>query len=156
MIWNGAACACPNGQEFINGQCQTVSQSFTIGGGISGSWYDPNQSGHGFLIEVVKGTDQALAVWFAFDSQGNRTWISAQGTIDGDHVAMNAVIVDGGRFPPHFDAAAIERDSWGTLDFTFTDCDHAAVAWSTPNLAFTPSGRMTLVRLTSIEGTTCP
>ncbi len=82
------------------GSGQAVSQGFAIGGGISGSWYDPNQSGHGFLIEVVKGTDQALAIWFAFDNQGNHAWISAQGTIEGNHVAMNALVVDGGRFPP--------------------------------------------------------
>ena len=156
MVWNGIICACPTGEEFIYGQCQAVSQSFTIGGGISGSWYDPNQSGHGFLIEVIKGTDQAQAIWFAFDNQGNQAWIAAQGTIDGNQVTMDAIVVDGGRFPPHFDATAIERNHWGAMSFTFSDCDHATVQWTTSNSAFTSSGRMTLVRLTSIEGTTCP
>jgi hypothetical protein len=156
MQWNGVICACPTGEEFIFGQCQAVSQNFTIGGGMSGSWYDPNQSGQGFVIEVIKGTDQAQAIWFAFDNQGNHAWIAAQGPIDGNRITMDALVVDGGRFPPHFDSSAIERNSWGTLTFTFTDCNAAIVEWTTSNSAFTHSGAMSLVRLTSIEGTSCP
>jgi hypothetical protein len=156
MVWTGTMCACPRGEEFIYGQCQPVSVPFTIGGGISGSWYDPAQSGHGFLIEVIKGTDQAQAIWFAFDNNGHQTWIVAEGAISGNQVTMPALLVEGGRFPPHFDAALIERNAWGTLTFTFADCDHGTVQWTTRNPAFTGSGTMNLVRLTSIEGTTCP
>jgi hypothetical protein len=156
MIWTGTTCACPAGEQFIYGQCQIVSVGFTIGGGISGSWYDPSQSGHGFLIEVIKGTDQAQAIWFAFDNSGNQAWIAGEGAISGNQVTMSALLVDGGRFPPHFDASLIERNGWGTLTFTFADCDHGTVQWATSNQAFTSSGTMNLVRLTSIEGTSCP
>lgn len=155
MIWNGSACACPRGQEFILGQCQVV-QTFTIGGGISGSWYDPAQSGHGFLIEVIKGTNQVQAVWFAFDNQANQAWIVGEGEIAGDQVVMSALLVQGGRFPPHFNASNIERQPWGTLSFTFLDCDHATLEWTTSNPDFTASGTMNLQRLTQIEGTSCP
>jgi len=156
MIWNGSACECPAGQEFVFGQCMVPDQGFTIGGGMSGSWYDPAQAGHGFLIEVIKGTNQAQAIWFAFDNEGHQAWIVAEGAITGNHMTMAALLVSGGRFPPHFDASQIEHNAWGTLTFTFSDCDHGTVRWETSDPAFTSAGTMNLLRLTSIEGTTCP
>jgi hypothetical protein len=154
MAWNGRACACPSDEQLIGGICR--SQTFAIGGGISGSWYDPLQSGHGFLIEVIKDSDQAQIVWFAFDNDGRQAWISAIGPIEDNRIRAPALHVEGGRFPPNFRASDVERNPWGTLEFTFSDCDHASMTWSTNDPDFTPAGSMSLQRLTQIEGTSCP
>lgn len=114
QYWNGSACTCLSGLEFVGGVCTVVrtcpsghvwngyscvpgSSAFSIGPGISGSWYDPSQSGHGFFLEVINEAPDTLDFsWFTFDDYGN-------------------------------------QDS-----------------------AFTASGEMNLVRLTSIRGLACP
>jgi hypothetical protein len=134
-----------------------VEQSFSVVPGISGAWYDPTQSGHGFYIEVLGGASNlAQTAWFTFDNNGAPAWITAEGEISGGGIHMNALLVTGGRFPPYFDSNSVKREDWGTLDFQFTDCTHGTVTWSTRHLGFTSFGLMNLQRLSQIAGTTCP
>ncbi|UXI66521.1 cupredoxin domain-containing protein [Tahibacter amnicola] len=129
--------------------------TFTIPPGISGNWYDPNQNGHGFQFEMVTPTVMT-AFWFTFDNNGAPAWISAAGTIEGNRVVMQANRLGGGRFPPNFNPANVTTLPWGTLTFTFTSCTSGRVDWTSTDPAFTPSGNMTLTRLTQINGLACP
>lgn len=131
-----------------------VAAGFSLSSTISGNWYDPAQSGHGFQIEVLPG-GIATAFWFAFDNNGNQVWINAVGPLGQDTIAMQAGRVLNGRFPPNFNPNTVTRAPWGTLTFTFNDCDHGTVAWTTTDPAFTPSGTMTVQRLTTIDGLNC-
>jgi hypothetical protein len=109
-----------------------VEQSFSVVPGISGAWYDPTQSGHGFYIEVLGGASNlAQTAWFTFDNNGAPAWITAEGEISGGGIHMNALLVTGGRFPPYFDS-------------------------NSRHLGFTSFGLMNLQRLSQIAGTTCP
>ena len=70
-----------------------------------------------------------------------------------------ATIVDvvrptGGRWIPNFDANSIVRSPWGTLTFTFTDCNNGRVDFNS-GLGY-GSGSMNLHRLTLPAGLTCP
>ena len=45
----------------------------------SGSWYNPDQSGHGFSVEVLS-TERSIAYWFTYDPFGNPIFLYADGT----------------------------------------------------------------------------
>ena len=127
----------------------------SIGPGFTGSWFDPSQSGHGLMLEVLPD-HRLLAMWFAFNPKGNQqSWFGGVGTYSG----ASATIVDvaqptGGRWIPNFDPNSIVRSPWGTLTFTFTDCDHGRVDFSS-GLGY-GSGSMNLLRLTQPVGLACP
>jgi N-acetylneuraminic acid mutarotase len=130
----------------------------TISPGFTGSWFNPAQNGHGFMLEVLSGTPmQLLASWFAFAPQGGQAWIVGLGPIDGNHAVLQGIQTagTGARFPPNFDQANVRAENWGTLTFTFSDCNHGRVDWaaSTPSYG---SGGMDLTRLTLPAGLVCP
>jgi hypothetical protein len=130
--------------------------NFRITPGITGNWYDPSQSGHGFSIEVLDG-DVMLLDWYVFEPGGGPTWISAIGAIDGDSAVLDAAMKVGGgaRFPPHFDAGNVHNQAWGAITVRFDDCNHGTASWQ-PTLAGYPAGSMPIERLTLPAGLSCP
>ena len=78
-------------------------------------------------------------------------------------VALPAVRAAGARFPPHFHPGDVHRvpsdaSLWGTITFTFTDCNNGTVSWHSDLAGYngqndTPQA---IQRLTQIAGTTCP
>lgn len=134
---------------------KAADPSLVLGPGFSGNWFNPSQDGHGFQLEAVTDTI-FTAFWFVFDNNGNQAWISGVGERNGNQIVMSAARVTGGHFPPNFDPNAVQKPSWGTLTFTFSDCTHGAVDWTSTDTAFTPAGHLDLMRVTQIFGTTCP
>jgi hypothetical protein len=65
------------------------------------------------------------------------------------------VLTSGTSFPPGFKASNVKKTPWGNLTFSFTDCDHMTMAW-TSTLPGYGSGAEQLQRLTSIAGLSCP
>ncbi len=130
-----------------------AQNSFTIQPGHSGTWFNANQSGHGLFIQVVEG-GLVVVCWFVFDLDGNRAWLCGNGQIDGNQVLLNMNIVEGGAFPPLFDASLINRIPWGTLLLIFTDCDNVSLEWMTDQPRFSP-GTLDMQRLTGIDGLAC-
>lgn len=132
-----------------------VSAPFTMTPGVSGNWYNPDQPGHGFQIEVLPG-GVVTAFWFVFDNTGKPVWLNGVGTINGDRVTMNMSHFIGGHFPPHFVSSELNPQSWGTLTLVFSSCDTAQANWLASEPGFTVSGSLSLKRLTRISGVTCP
>ena len=126
-----------------------------IGPGITGAWFDPAQSGHGLVIEVLND-NRFLAWWFAFNPAGTeQSWFGGVGTYSGN----TATITDeyqtiGGRWIPNFDPSRIVNSAWGTLTITFTDCNHGRVDFN--SVAGYGAGSMNLTRLTQPAGLSCP
>jgi len=126
-----------------------------ITSGFTGAWYDPAQSGHGIFIEVLPG-NQMLAWWFTFNPDGTQqAWFGNVGAIDGDTATIDAIKTAGGRWIPNFDPANVTNPAWGRLVFTFTDCNHGRVDF-TSSVAGYGQGHMDLVRITQPEGLSCP
>jgi len=127
----------------------------TIGPGITGSWYDAAQSGHGLLIEVLPD-NRFYAIWFAFNPSGTaQSWFAGVGTYSANTASITAVdMPTGGRWIPNFDPAQIVHNPWGTLTFTFTDCNHGKVEFN--SVAGYGTGSMNLTRLTQPAGLHCP
>jgi hypothetical protein len=128
--------------------------AFQIGAGMSGTWYDPAQSGHGLFIEVLPD-NRLLAGWFAFNPAGtSQAWFAGVGTYSGDTATITSVdMPTGGRWIPNFDPRSVVHNAWGTLTFRFTDCDHGAVSFNSPSFGV---GTMSLTRLTRPLGLSCP
>ena len=135
-----------------------AAPTFAIVPGITGSWYLPAQSGHGFNVEVIGAPGNAngmLAFWYVYDNAGNNLWLVGQGSYVGDTATLNVLSGSGGMFPPNFDKTKIVRTSWGTLTLKFTDCNNATAQWN-PIIPAYPSGSMDLVRLSGVSGLACP
>jgi hypothetical protein len=127
----------------------------TIGPAFTGSWYDPAQSGHGLVLEVLPG-NSLLAYWFTFNPAGNQqAWFGGAGTYSGNTATiMQVEQPTGGRWIPNFNPDTIVRHPWGTLTLTFTDCNHGKVDFN--SVFGYGSGSMDLTRLTQPDGLTCP
>ena len=164
------------GQVIVHGV--TPPPSIALGGYLSGNWFNPNQGGHGFQLEFTNhttGTTTAdmVAIWFVYTPAGSsatdgsgQNWIFAEGDYDTTKstVTIPAVLLSGARFPPNFNAADVHRISadasttWGTLTFTFSDCNNGSVSWHStlPGYNNANDTPLALTRLTQIAGTTCP
>jgi N-acetylneuraminic acid mutarotase len=126
-----------------------------IGPGFTGAWFDPAQSGHGLFIEILPNS-RLLAGWFAFNPAGTQqAWFVGAGTYSGNMATITAVsLPTGGRWIPNFDPSQIVNNLWGTLTFSFTDCNHGRVDFS--SVLGYGTGSMTLTRLTQPVGLSCP
>ncbi len=140
-----------------------VATAQNITSGISGNWFDPsaNQGGHGFQIEILPDNG-ILAIWFVFNPAGTaQNWIYSQGSyVPGTStVTVPAFLEQGGAFPPNFDSRKLSVPEWGSLQFTFSDCNNGTVTW-TSNATSAAAGyantSFPIKRVTSIAGTTCP
>jgi hypothetical protein len=132
---------------------------FGIGPGITGSWYDPAESGHGFSLEVLPN-NQLLAYWYVYAPPplGGQAWIVANGAYSGNTAANLTAYWDvgsGALFPPDFDPNALQAQQWGTITFTFTDCNNGTVSWQ-PVIPGYTAGSIPITRLTAPAGFTCP
>ena len=127
----------------------------SAGAGMTGSWYDPAQSGHGLIVEALPG-NRMLATWFAFNPAGTQqSWFLGVGGVSGNTATITSVLQpNGGRFIPNFDSSRIVNNAWGTLTFTFIDCDHGNVDFA--STAGYGTGSMNLTRLTWPAGLACP
>ena len=141
---------------------ETASARPSISAGFSGNWSDPSpsQGGHGLQIEVLPNNG-ILAIWFVFNPAGTaQNWIYAQGRYDpaSNAVTLAAFLEQGGAFPPRFDANNVTATPWGSLTFTFSDCNNGSVTW-TSNATSAAAGyhnvNFPIRRLTSLAGVTC-
>ncbi len=144
---------------FVILTCSSAAATFSITPGITGSWYNPAQSGQGFNIEVLPN-NQIGVYWYTFDQSGNNLWLTGVGVYGGDFpntASIPLTITTGGFFPPKFDPNAITRNPWGQLTITFSDCNTAQAVW-TPTILGSGfgSGSSPITRLTSIAGLSCP
>jgi hypothetical protein len=136
----------------------SFATDFTITPAITGSWYDPAQSGQGFSLEVISST-QMVAYFYTFDPAGNNLFLTGVGTIDGPNATIPLYTTTGGFFPPNLDPTKITRTAWGTLFLNFTDCGIGTAAWTpigdvSPLQAYVP-GTMPISRITTIPGLVC-
>ena len=73
---------------------------------------------------------------------------------DGATISRGPAQTTGGRWIPNFDPSKIVSNAWGTLTFTFADCDTANVDFA--SASGYDSGNMDLTRFTQPAGVVCP
>lgn len=100
--------------------CQ--STAFAIGAAYSGSWYNPEQSGHGFSLEysvLNDGTPLVVVYWYVYDTEGNPIFLIGMGQPEeGNTITLEFEAPYGMKFG-EFDPESTVRGDGGTGVFTF-------------------------------------
>jgi hypothetical protein len=100
---------------------ESIESDFVITNGISGTWYDPQRDGEGFMIDVAR--DGVVAVsFYTYDTQGEQMWVVGPGTVNGNGFEIDFELTDGAVYGSAFDPLLVNRYPWGTGIFTFSSC----------------------------------
>ena len=132
----------------------SVSSSTLAGlpGGISGAWFNPEQSGHGLNIEVLT-PDRAIAIWHVFDTSGAPLTLYIDGRVEGRHLSGIVYAPSGMPFGS-FDPTQLVLPQWGSAEIDMVDCNSGSLRWIANDSEF-GNGEMPLVRLTRAAGSEC-
>jgi CubicO group peptidase (beta-lactamase class C family) len=119
---------------------------------LNGSWFDPENSGQGFNIEILNNNTDFLGYWYTYEpSGGQQRWFVLRGNIEDDTANFTIMGTQGGEFlmptPPNL----VE---WGTGSFKANNCATARVTFDS-TLEMT-SGEIELSRITAGPGACLP
>ena len=119
----------------------------------SGSWFNLDQDGHGFTIEVLED-GRVVAYWFTYDQAGNQAWFFGEGTIeDGELVIADTFQTRGPSFGSEYDPADLEFIEWGEIRINL-NCNAGSVEYDGTPAGF-GAASFDLSRLSSLEGLAC-
>lgn len=121
-------------------------------GSMSGTWYNPTQSGHGLSLDVLSA-GRAVAIWHVFDTEGQPVTLYIDGELDGRQLSGPAYAPIGMRFG-RFDPAELQLPVWGQVSIVFSSCDHAQLSWHSTQAGFA-DGQMPLTRLAQTADQDC-
>ncbi len=121
-------------------------------GSMSGTWYNPAQSGHGLSLDVL-AANRAVAIWHVFDADGQPVTLYIDGRLDGRQLSGPAYAPKGMRFGS-FATSQLQLPVWGEVNIDFASCNEARLSWTSTQPGFV-AGEMPLVRLTQADGQSC-
>ena len=135
----------------------------------SGSWFNPEQSGHGINVQNLDD-ERTVIYWYTYDLEGKPFWLEALGVnsevelyeggilgLDPPGIKVEATAYHHeGMIHGEFDPATNNRQEWGTivLVFPYDMCDFASMEWH-PVMAGFSHGSTWLQRLTTLNGLDC-
>ena len=123
------------------------------GSGYSGSWFDPLHDGEGWVIQVLNN-NRILITWYTYDGLGQQMWLTGVGDLVNGSVHIEEMLIsNGGVFGPAFNPDDVELSVWGSLTFTFTDCQNAVASYE--SIIGFGAGTLGPVRLTRLAGLQC-
>jgi len=140
-------------------------QPLPIDGYMSTSWYSPDHGGEGMTVQVYDngpsdtGNRTFAAGWYASDATGRPFWLLAQGTmpVGATSVQTTAYYTNGGGFAGSAGNATV--NTWGTVTFTFQDCNHMHFTYNGQTDATTAgpsgSGSRDWIRVANENGLAC-
>jgi hypothetical protein len=117
-----------------------------IGPAHSGSWYNVDESGHGFSIEFgpspADGSPLAIVYWYTYDNAGNPIFMVGTGVPDGKEVVINFDSPVGMIYGV-FDPDSVTREVGGVAVFTFSDRNNATFSYEPSTFSETTWGHTT-------------
>ena len=114
----------------------------------SGSWFDPDRPGEGFIVQVLKD-GRALVQWMTFDEVGDQMWMQGIGEFDDTGTFLSVPLMEiykGTYWGSDFLSSALTSKRFGSLTIEFTSCDTATVTYESGTYG---SGTRELERLTT-------
>ncbi len=130
---------------------QTPDDAFLVGQGQTAAWFDPDNNGEGFLIEMLSD-ERAIMFWFTYDAEGNPRWLVGDGEVRPNELYFpDLLVTSGGEFGPNFDPASVQRTRAGSAHFIFSDCDNASMRHDVDGRSL----RQSIIRLTNPLDLSC-
>lgn len=123
---------------------------------ISGTWYDPESDGEGFVVEITPD-GQGVVYWFSYrgDDSYQQAWMTGLGEFEGQRLHVAEVVMPaGGAWGEAFDSTAVELRPWGSLTIEFIDDNQAVASWDS-DLSEFGSGSYSLIRLSGVKLAEC-
>lgn len=125
---------------------------YSIGKNVSGSWYTPGQSGHGFSIELISW-NRMILYWYTYDQQGQQIWLLGDGSFSQDKAQLSLFKTEGMRFGSFLETD-LQSHQWGTMEIKFNDCGHAQINWETNEPGFS-GGQQAIEQIVPVSGLSC-
>jgi len=131
-----------------------------INGGITGSWYNSDQSGQGWVIEVPStpsGGKKFLIYFYGYDNDGEQLWfLSGDYTIDGSVATVEVFRTSGIGFGGDFNPASLDLgESVGSMVFDFQDCNMGSVTFISADTASLGDFETDIERISNIDSLDC-
>jgi peptidyl-prolyl cis-trans isomerase A (cyclophilin A) len=134
------------------------SDGFPIMNLHTGAWFDPQNEGRGFSVEISHpaGAESLgpLVVIYWYDYfEGKQIWMTgvAPFAYGASEVTIPLQITDGGEFGEAYDRADVSKADFGSLTLRFSGCNAGSFTYDTIH----GSGSMQLQRLTIPGGERC-
>lgn len=129
-----------------------VNAAYPIQPAMGGAWYNPDEDGHGFILNVSQSPEgqlTLLATWYTYDNQGNQMWLVGSAPFENgaDSVSVPVIVTSGFSFGTPAD---ISQQDWGRLIFEFSSCTAGSVQYI-PNGTFV-ADTVQIERLTNTAG----
>jgi hypothetical protein len=137
----------PNPNADVVGQDDPLrgdANAIVLDGSYSGNWYNPGQSGHGYLLEALPN-GSFYATWYIF-KDGAPLFLQGQGVPVGNRLDVDMYSVTSTAFPVGPGRPTVA--DWGRVTFTFTSSNDGTASWQPVAAGFT-AGSMTLRRLST-------
>jgi hypothetical protein len=131
-----------------------------INAAITGTWYNPDQDGQGWVIEVLDhplGGHSILSFFYGYDNDGGQLWmITGASTIDGHTAIADVYRTSASGFGGDYDPGSfVLGDVVGTVMFEFESCDFGTVTFTSSNTEILADFSNDITRLSNISTMDC-
>ena len=109
---------------------------------FTGAWYDPENDGQGFTLEIIEDGNRLIAFWYTYGENQSKRWFTMDGPIDAGEADVSIIQTSGGSF---LQPDPVERREWGTGHYSAIDCNHI-------NFEINSEEIITTVMLTRLTG----
>lgn len=119
--------------------------------GWSGSYYLPEENGHGVVVEVLPdGT--VVMIWYLYDESGKQRWVLGTGKLVGNKAEIAELRMPAGAlWGDAFDPADVVDQIWGSAILTFNSCSKMVVDYT----GIQGARSLVMSRLTTLAGGGC-
>ncbi len=121
-----------------------------VNGGMSGSFFNPDEAGSGINIEILEG-NVANGYWYTYDLDGFQMWLLMSGSVSENSITGTLYYFEGMKF----DTLNPEDRSdfvFGEFQITYSDCNNLEFLYEPSLLDFDgtpfPDGTSNMTRLT--------
>jgi beta-glucanase (GH16 family) len=118
-----------------------------------GSWFSPDQSGHGFSIsfgQFEDGSPIAAVYWYTYDDQGNPIFLLGTGTLSGSTLEVQLESPTDMRYG-EFETTSPTPNVGGMAVFNFNDPQNATFSYSPSEFSENNWGHTTAIENLPIE-----
>jgi hypothetical protein len=123
-----------------------------LGPGHSGSYYNAEQSGHGFSIEIglFAGAPFAVVYWYTYDDQGNPIFMVGTGTPVGTTLTVQFSSPTGMKYGEFDTTSYPPNNDGGSAVFNFSDRQNATFSYTPSSFSDTTWGHTTPIENLSL------